>query len=182
MDLEEFRRDNPPNHFDHVLPLNPPHYVDLSAGRMGVIETNLSSHLAVEVAAAPAIPMSEVAIVKQMTFASGCGRNRRPLSKIDEWRAIWRLEARSFGTEGVETLPLPDAPDNVEIRAVRPVPRLELMVALVRLKSTYLYYISDARHREAFPLPVARVSFDYAGEIVIPTSSVEMISGSTPTS
>ena len=49
------------------------------------------------------------------------------------------------------------------------------MVALVRLKSTYLYYMSDARHREAFPLPVARVSFDYAGEIVPSTSSVEMI-------
>ena len=46
-----------------------------------MIETNLSSHLAVEVAAAPAIPMSEVAIVKQMMRQRLWTKPARPLSK-----------------------------------------------------------------------------------------------------
>ena len=69
-------------------------------------------------------------------------------------------------------MPLPDAPDNVEIRAVTPVPRLELMVASVRLKSNHLWYTLD---NEAFLLPVARLSFDYCGEIVPSTSPVQTL-------
>jgi hypothetical protein len=65
-DLEELRPEGPPDRFNHVLPLNPPHYVDLTAGQIGVIETTLPPHVAVEVAGAPAIAMSEAAIVKEM--------------------------------------------------------------------------------------------------------------------
>ena len=83
---------------------------------------------------------------------------------------------RSSSEQGdPEHLPLPDAPDNVEIRAVTPVPRLELMVASVRLKSNHFWYMNDARRHEAFPLPVARLSFDYCGEIVPSTSPVQTL-------
>src|SRR4029077_12267636 len=40
-DREQLRPENPPDRFNHVLPLNPPHYVDLTAGQIGVIETTL---------------------------------------------------------------------------------------------------------------------------------------------
>jgi len=62
---EELRPGGPPNRFNHVLPLNPPHYVDLAAGQIGCIETTLPPHIAVEVAGAPAIAMSPAANVKE---------------------------------------------------------------------------------------------------------------------
>ena len=52
--------------FDAVLPLNPPHYIDLAEGVAGAIETDLPHDFAVEVARAPAIAPSEAAIVKEM--------------------------------------------------------------------------------------------------------------------
>jgi hypothetical protein len=174
-DMEEFRPENPPDSFNHVLPLNPPHYVDLTAGQIGVIETALPPLIAMEVANAPAITMSEAASVKEMM------RQRlwtKPSPAQQEWTKGARhddLRQSSSEQGDPEHLPLPDAPDNVDIRAVTPVPRLELMVALVRLKSNYFWHMNDALHREAFPLPVARLSFDYRGEIVNSTSPVQTL-------
>ena len=51
----------------------------------------------------------------------------------------------------------------------------ELMVASVRLKSNHFWDMNDARRHEAFPLPVARLSFDYGGEIVPSTCPVQTL-------
>ncbi len=101
--------------------------------------------------------MSQLSIVKEMM------RQR-----------VWKMAAPAQ-LPLVRNLPLPDALDTVEITPVTPVPRLELMVASVRLKSNYFWHLSDAGGRKAFPLPVARLSFDYCGEIVPSTSPMQML-------
>src|SRR6516225_360113 len=132
-DVEHQRRGNTLNGFNHVLPLNPPHYVDLTAGQIGVIATTLPPHIAVEVAGAPTIAISEAAIVKEMM--------RQQLgTKPSGAQQVSMNGARHDDRGCAEHLPLPDAPDNVEIRAVTPVPRLELMVASVRLRSSHFWY------------------------------------------
>ena len=173
-DMEQLRPENPPDRFNHVLPLNPPHYVDLTAGQIGVIETTLPPHIAVEVAGAPAIAMSEATIVKEM-MRQRLGTKPSPAQQVS-------MNGPRYDDRGyAEHLPLPDAPDNMEIRAVTPVPRLELMVASVRLKSNHFWDMNDARGHEAFPLPVARLSFDYDGEIVPRLPLCKRSNGSTPT-
>ena len=167
-DMGQLRPENPPDRFNHVLPLNPPHYVDLTAGQIGVIETTLPPHIAVEVAGAPAIAMSEAAIVKEMM-------RQRLGTKTSPAQQVSMNGARHDDRGCAEHLPLPEAPDNVEIRAVTPVPRLELMVASVRLKSNHFWDMNYARRHEAFSLPVARLSFDYDGEIVPSTSPVQTL-------
>ena len=78
-------------------------------------------------------------------------------------------------------LPLPEAPDNVEMReAVAPVPRLELFVADVQLAPAYRWYTEEARHNGTFRFPLARLAFDYDGEIVahdMPSQVLERTDG-----
>jgi superfamily II DNA or RNA helicase len=153
--------------FDHVLALSPPHYVDLAIGQLGAIDTHLPPQVAVEVARAPAIAVSEAAMLKELMRQ----RLRTP-----------QPQASAEGTPqaGPEPgdpghLPLPEAPENVEVRAVTPVPRLDLMVARVRPKSNYFWYMNEAHHCAAFPLPLARLSFDYGNEIIASTSPVQTL-------
>lgn len=67
---------------------------------------------------------------------------------------------------GATRLPLPDAPNNVETRRVEPIPRLELLLADAKLKPAYSWYGNDPRHRGSFKVPLARLAFDYDGELV----------------
>jgi superfamily II DNA or RNA helicase len=139
--------------FDVILPLSPPHYVDLAEGLAGAIETGLPHDFAVEVARAPTIAPSEAAIVKEMMrkrLKPGSGDNGE--------------HALSGG--GAQILPLPETPDNIEIRSIAPVPRLELMVTDARVKPQFAWYSREANHHGGFLLPIARLAFDYGAETV----------------
>jgi superfamily II DNA or RNA helicase len=144
------------HHFDAVLPLHPLRYVDLAEGVVGAIETRLPHALAVEVARAPTIAASEAAIIKETM--------RQRLKPIREG-AMDRLPAGiAADYDDAPVLPLPEAPDNVEMRSIAPVPRLDLMVAAMGVKSQFAWYAEQVNHDGWFSLPIARLSFDYGGE------------------
>jgi hypothetical protein len=128
--------------FESVLPIAPPYYVDMEAGLVGPIACNLPDRMAHRLAAAP-----EIAPVEAAAFAGVLGH---------------RLAAAGLGGR----LPLPSAPLKTETRHLKPAPRLHLFLADARLKLNYSWYSRDERHQGRFPLPLARVSFDYGGEIV----------------
>ena len=125
-----------------MLPIAPPYYVDLEAGLVGPIACNLPDRMAQRLAAAP-----EIAPVEAAAFAGVLEH---------------RLAAAGLGGR----LPLPSAPLKTETRHVKPAPRLHLFLADARLKLNYSWYSRDERHQGRFPLPLARLSFDYGGEIV----------------
>jgi superfamily II DNA or RNA helicase len=139
---------------DAILPLRPPYYLDAERGLVGRIATALPAALALEVARAPEISASQAAVVKglmtQCLQQSGDG------------------DGNAEGAPSAAlALPLPGAPDNIETRdAVTPVPRLELFVADVPLRTAYLWYAEEVEHDGIFRLPLARLAFDYDGELV----------------
>ncbi len=153
--------------FDDILPLDPPHYVDLEKGIAGVIETDLPHAFAVEVARAPAVAPSEAAIVKETM--------RQRLAKGGKSDA----PAPSGEADGVDDaasmLPLPEAPDNIETRIVTPVPRLDLFALHLRVKPHLAWYLQEVRHEGAFLLPLARLSFNYGGDTVHSASPEQII-------
>ena len=144
--------------FDAVLPLNPPRYIDLADGVAGAIETGLPHDFAVEVARAPAIAPSEAAIVKEMM------RQRLKPHREGQMEGV----PADIGADDDRAciLPLPEAPDNVEMRGIAPVPRLDLMVTAMRVKPQFAWYSQEAKQHGGFSLPVARLSFDYGGESI----------------
>jgi superfamily II DNA or RNA helicase len=144
--------------FDVILPLSPPHYIDLAEGVVGAIETGLPHDFAVEVARAPTIAPSEAAIVKEMM--------RERLKPVRQPVGEDVLDAIACDSGGEQILPLPDAPDNIEIRSIAPIPRLELMVTDARVKPQFAWYSREANHHGGFSLPIARLSFGYGGEII----------------
>ena len=80
------------------------------------------------------------------------------------------------------TLPLPEAPENVETRDVTPVPRLELFMADVPLAAAHRWYAEEVDHDGIFSLPLARLAFDYGGQVVghsVPTPVLERTEGDT---
>ncbi len=137
--------------FELVLPIAPPHYVDLEAGLVGSIACDLPDRMAQRLAAAPEIAPAEAAV----------------LGGVLEHR----LAAKGLGGR----LPLPSAPLKTETRQVKPVPRLHLFLGDARLKYQYSWYSRDERHSGRFPLPLARLSFDYEGEIVAAGASDDMV-------
>ena len=155
-----------PGSIDAVLPLRHLHYVDTARGLIGALATELPLSLAAEVARAPEISAAETILVKG--------------------RMAGRLQPGSVRTQGegapatAVALPLPETPDNVEMRDVKPVPRLELFVADVRLASAYRWYTNDERLRGSFHLPLARLAFDYGGQVVAhdaPAAVLERMEG-----
>ena len=166
--------------FDRVLPLAPPIYVDREAGRIGCIETGLPPALAAEIASAPLVGAGEAAVVKELMRQ----RLKRPGSGSPIAGAAPRVGGAELDpgqaagpdarTEPETLLPLPEAPDDVEVRKVAPVPRLELLVTQVRVKPAYQWYVPENR-RAGFAVPVARLAFDYAGEIARIDDKSDMI-------
>jgi superfamily II DNA or RNA helicase len=159
--------------FDVVLPLEPPHYVDLEVGHVGAILTELPPQLAVEVARAPVITPSEAAHVKELIRQRlKPGAEKSPAEPQgpsgDEPAAVQQSSEPAL-------LPLPEAPNDVEIRLVTPRPRLELLLTQARLKPTHVWFAGEDRHRGTFPLPIARLSFDYAGEFVPVHAAIETV-------
>jgi SNF2-related domain/Helicase conserved C-terminal domain len=127
---------------DAVLAIAPPFYVDLAAGVAGPLDLGLAPSLAAQIATAPAVSLSEAA---QFTVA---------------------LETRLAALGIKDVVPLPELPVKSETRHVRPTPHLELFVGDVRIKQAFSWYVTEQNHRGAFKLPLARLAFDYGGEIV----------------
>lgn len=127
---------------DAVLATSPPHYVDLGTGLVGPLDLGLPDAVAARVAAMPSVTSAEAA-----AFTLALGR-RLAASGLDD------------------RIPLPAPPQKTEVRRASPRPRLELYMAPVRLKQQYSWYVKDQRHRGTFQLPLARLAFDYDGEIV----------------
>jgi superfamily II DNA or RNA helicase len=156
-------RDGSASRFDLVLQLDPPHYADIERGVLGPIETGLPPKFAAEAALAPEISASEAILVKALLT------QRLASLPVPEMRT------------GAPALPLPEATGNAETRIMEPVPRLDLAMLEVGLKGHYAWYAEDA-YRKRFPIPVARLSFDYDGEIVAaanPGSHAERIDDGT---
>ena len=124
---------------DAILPLSPPHYVDVGAGLVGPLDLGLPDAAAAGLVEMPALPIDQATL-----FAA-------------------ELEKRLANTDIQKLVPLPETPDETEVRAVTPVPMLHLRLGTVRLKDQYGYYIRDHRFRGAFELPLAEFSFDYGG-------------------
>lgn len=151
--------------FDRVLPLAPPHYVDLTSATAGAIESTLPQAFSALIVNAPIVSPSEAAQVKELMRQ----RLRKAVTRLSgdaPSSIVVAPELDGGGNDAPTLLPLPDAPGNVEVRIIAPVPRLELRVAQANLKSSYIWYAAEPRHRGTFAIPVARLCFDYAGDIV----------------
>lgn len=128
--------------FDAVLPTAPPCYIRTQQGLLGALDLGLPLTLAARLAEAPEVSLSEAAQLSAL------------------------LDKR-FAKSGVmEHVPLPETPQKTEKREVEPIPRLELYLGQVRFKEPYSWYVKDAQWRGVFNFPLARLSFDYDGEIV----------------
>ena len=150
--------------FDLVLPLSPPYYVGWGQGLAGQITCDLPPSLALEIAKAPVIAASEAAVVKAM-LRERLAISSRPADEAVPTDVPPAGQAPACNT-ALTLLPLPEAPDNVETRRVTPIPRLELFMADAKVRQNLAWYVANARYQSAFKLPVARLAFDYAGEIV----------------
>ncbi len=146
--------DDTAGRIDAVLPLRPPWYVDAERGLVGRLATALPAALALEVALAPEIAASQAAAVKTLL-------TQRLRKSAGTDRSV------ETGPAAALALPLPEVPDNVETReSVKPVPRLELYMADVPLQPTHRWYAEDVGHDGVYRLPLARLAFDYGGDVV----------------
>lgn len=127
---------------DAVIPLEPPHYLDVAARLIGPLACGLPDRLAMQLVSAPEVTPAEAAV-----FSTALDR---------------RLE--SMGLTGLVPLPMPAM--KTQTRHVTPTPRLELFMADVKLKPQFVWYTQDVRHRGTFKLPLARLSFNYGGQTV----------------
>jgi superfamily II DNA or RNA helicase len=127
---------------DAVLAASPPFYVDLGAGLAGPLDLGLPDAVAAHVASGPSLTGTEA---EAFSIA---------------------LQRHLHGGTIALRIPLPMPTPNTEVRAITPQPRLELLVAPVSLKQQYAWYTGNARLRGTFDLPLARLTFDYAGEVV----------------
>jgi superfamily II DNA or RNA helicase len=158
-----------PARFDTILPLSPPHYVDLSTGHVGAIEADLPPQIAAEVVRAPIITAAEAAVVKELM------QRRLKTPPVERCSQPSPDGTQLTAADDIAPLPLPEAADSVETRIITPIPRLELIVAQVSVKPGLIKCTS-----EPFRLPLARLSFNYGGEIVAsncPVHTLERIDG-----
>jgi superfamily II DNA or RNA helicase len=136
---------------DAVLGLAPPYYVDVTAGLTGPLDLGLPDAIAARLAAAPSVSAAEAAALAVA------------------------LEHRVKAIGLADHVPLPKSAQKTEVRATAPVPRLELLLAPVLIKPQYSWYTREARHRGSFQLPLARLAFDYAGEVVPAHAAAQML-------
>jgi len=128
--------------YDAVLATSPPFYVRTEPGIAGPIDIGLPHRIAAKLAEAPEVPPLEAA----------------QLSAV--------LDKRFAAAQIKDRVPLPQAPQDVAMRDTQPIPRLELYEGDVRLQQPYSWYVEDQNYRGVFKLPLARLAFDYDGEIV----------------
>ncbi len=124
---------------DCVLPMLPPHYVDIKSRCVGAIEIDLPGKLATLIAGAP-----DIASADAPAFAAA-------------------LEQRLHAAGLAGKVPLPESDVHVETRRIKPTPRLELFLGDVRLRPQFVWHANDERHRGQFKVPLARLMLDYDG-------------------
>jgi superfamily II DNA or RNA helicase len=151
IELEPETVGGPAPPLDAILGLVPPYYVDVAAGLTGPLELGLPDALAAKLAAAPPVAAAEAAAL------------------------CLALESRLTAIGLADRVPRPKPVQKTELRATTPVPRLELLLAPVRVKPQYSWYTREARHRGSFQLPLARLAFDYAGEVVPAHATPQML-------
>ena len=125
-----------------MLPLSPPFYVAACSGTAGPLDLGLPPALAARLAEAPVVSSSEATQLAAL------------------------LPKRLAALPGKQHVPLPEVPNKTETRKVAPVPRLELYLGDVRVKHGFSWCVHEQRHAGLFKLPLARLTFDYDGEIV----------------
>ena len=158
---------NEADRFDCVLPLRPPQYVDVARGHVGAIKTDLTPQLALEIARSPEVTVSEAALVKDAM------RQRFRARAADA--TATRASTPPVPATDTHALPLPEAPDNIETRKIPPVPHLTLIMSTAKERPLYYWYAAEARNEKSCPVPLARLSFDYAGRTIVPGSSQQFI-------
>ena len=158
---------NEADRFDCVLPLRPPQYVDVARGHVGAIKTDLTPQLALEIARSPEVTVSEAALVKDAM------RQRFRARAADA--TATRASTPPGPATDTHALPLPEAPDNIETRKIPPVPHLTLIMSTAKERPLYYWYAAEARNEKSCPVPLARLSFDYAGRTIVPGSSQQFI-------
>jgi superfamily II DNA or RNA helicase len=136
---------------DAVLGLAPPYYVDVTAGLTGPLDLGLPEAIAARLATAPSVSAAEAA---ELAVA------------LEQ-----RVKAIGLG----DRIPLPKSALKTALRPIAPVPRLELLLAPVRIKPEYSWYARQTQHRGSFQLPLARLAFDYAGEVVPAHAAAQML-------
>ena len=140
-----------PQPLDAVLGLAPPYYVDVTAGLTGPLDLGLPDAIAARLAAAPSVNAAEAAALAVA------------------------LEHRVKAIGLADRVPLPKPAQKTELRATAPIPRLELLLGPVRIKPQYSWYAREARLHGSFQLPLARLAFDYAGEVVPAHAATQML-------
>jgi len=135
---QRFRLDLPDG--THVIPTEPPWYVDPEAGLCGPVETGLDGSLAAALLRAPALEPDPARRVRQ------------------------KLAARL--SESAEALPRD--PDSVRERRLAPKPRLRLAAGRYRVSINIQYGRHGIGYpiTQEEELPAARMSFDYDGTVV----------------
>ena len=128
--------------FDAVLPTSPPFYVKSEAGTAGPLDLGVPQGIAARLVEAPEVSPSDAAQLSAL------------------------LGKRLSNTVIESRMPLPEPPQKTENREVKPIPRLELYEIDVSLKEPFSWYIDDPLKHDVFKLPLARLAFDYDGEIV----------------
>jgi superfamily II DNA or RNA helicase len=135
-----------------VLPLIPPHYLDPDTGFCGVLDMDMNPALAARLAAAPPLKPQDAALV-------------RP-----------QME-KAFTTRKSSTVPLPEAPETIRTREIKPAPVLRLISGDLKYNPaffhTYRYY--HAARFEKITVPLARLSFDYDGHEIPHESEVDTL-------
>jgi superfamily II DNA or RNA helicase len=156
-----FQPDDDQSAFEGVIATDPPYYV--RGGLVGAITSALPPLLAIEVARAPLIGPAEAAVVK-----AELQRHATPMMKAGpETIDPSTGEIVPAVTAGTSLLPLPDSSQTVEVKRISPVPRLRLFMGDVRLKERFRWHAPEELRFKAFAMPLAELSFDYAGQTVL---------------
>ncbi len=126
-----------------ALPLMPPHYLDLRTGQCGELDLGVAPPLAARLAAAPVLKPQEAALVRPQM------ENLLPAPVKD-------------------AVPLPEAPETICNRKVKPVPVLQLIPGELKYNPAYFrrYRYSHGSRFEKITVPLARLGFDYDGHEV----------------
>ncbi len=175
----------PASQFSVVLPLWPPHYVDVSTGHVGLIATDLPSALALEVARAPIVTATEAGHVADALTGGPAAANPAKPSNLTRGTQARSPAAPAAAppSASAPALPLPHVAIAVETRLGTPTPCLDLRVVQARVRPHYLYLANDPALFAEFALPVARLSFDYTGTrvsgLAAAPQTVEHLEGDT---
>lgn len=127
--------------FDTILPLAPPHYIELETGLAGPLDLGLPEPIAAGLAAAPVIGSSEAT-----ALAAALEDKLGPLGLADQ-------------------IPMPTCPRTIKRRRRTPVPQLHMLLGSAHIKPSYAWaFPGDMRQGGGFSVAMVRASFGYGGD------------------